>query len=351
MRVLFIVPYPTEGPSNRFRVEQYLPYLKERRIIYSVRPFYSSSIYRILYKKGNYLKKAFSILFFIFRRIYDVFSSKNYDVIFIHREAYPFSGYFIEWLFKLTGKKLIYDFDDSLFIKKPKKIKKTIGMSDYVICGNGFLRNYAVKYNKNVFVLPTCIDTQNYKPRQDKQDKDKVILGWIGTTFTAIYLNILKDIYKFLVSKYKNIEFRIIGGNFPNSNLPLVVKEWSLKTEISELQEFDIGIMPLFDDDWAKGKCAFKIIQYMAVGIPTVASGVGVNVEIVEDGKDGFLVNTQEDWINKLSLLIENKELRKNMGGLARKKIERLYSVEVYKQKYIEILEKVLCAKDGSRIS
>lgn len=346
MKVLFIVPYPTEGPSNRFRVEQYLPYLKERGIIYSVRPFYNSSIYKVLYKKGYYVRKALFLFLFMLRRIRDVFDAIAYDVIFIHREAYPFSGYVLEWLFRAFGKKLIYDFDDSIFLKKPKKLKKIISMSDYVIAGNEFLKNYASQYNKNVFVLPTCIDTQVYRPKLKMANDDKIVIGWIGTTFTSIYLDLLKNVYATLANRFKNLEFRVVGGYPQNLNLSVTYKEWSLESEVSDLQEFDIGVMPLFDDDWARGKCGFKIIQYMAIGIPTVASRVGMNIEIIKDGKDGFLVSDKEEWINKLSLLIENKKLREDMGKLGREKVENLYSIETNKRKYIDILEEL--HKSGS---
>ncbi|KPK41438.1 MAG: hypothetical protein AMJ78_05485 [Omnitrophica WOR_2 bacterium SM23_29] len=341
MKVLFVVPYPTEGPSNRFRVEQYLPHLKARGITYSIRPFYNSSVYKILYRKGYYIRKVLYLLFFMLRRIRDVFSARSYDAVFIHREAYPFAGYIFEWLFRALGIKLIYDFDDSIFLKKPKKLKKIISLSDYVIAGNEFLRGYASQYNKNVFVLPTCIDTQVYKPKLKLPNKDKVVIGWIGTSFTSIYLDLLRGVYEALADKYENIEFRMVGGYLKNSNLPIIFKEWSLGSEVSDLQEFDIGVMPLFDDDWAKGKCGFKIIQYMAVGIPTVASGVGMNTEIIEDGKDGFLVSKEEEWVNRLSLLIEDKELREKMGNLGRLKVESLYSVETNKEKFVGLLEKV----------
>lgn len=342
MKILFIVPYPTEGPSNRFRVEQYLPHLKDRGISYSVRPFYNSSIYRILYEKGYFVRKALFLLFFMLRRTRDILGARNYNVVFIHREAYPFASYIYEWLFRFFGKKLIYDFDDSIFLKKPIKIKKIISMSDYVIAGNDFLKDYAFQYNKNVAVLPTCIDTQIYRPKNKPKDRNKIVIGWIGTSFTAIYLDLLKDVYATLADRFKNIEFRVIGGYLKNLNLPITPKRWSLESEVSDLQEFDIGVMPLFDDDWAKGKCGFKIIQYMAVGIPTVASRVGMNVEIIEDGKDGFLVGNKEEWVEKLSLLIEDRGLREKMGKLGRMKVESLYSIDANKQKYIDILEKQL---------
>jgi len=299
----------------------------------------------VLYEKGHYIRKALFVLFSMLRRAYDVFQACSYDIIFIHREAYPFGGYIFEWFFRLFGKKLIYDFDDPIFLKKPSKIKKIISMSNYIIAGNEFLKNYAFQYNKSFTILPTCIDTQTYKPDTGPVAKEKIVIGWIGTSFTAIYLDLLKDVYSALADRFKNIEFRIVGGSFGNSDLPILCKKWGLESEVSDLQSFDIGVMPLFDDDWARGKCGFKIIQYMAVGIPTVASRVGTNVEIIEDGKDGFLAVDKEDWIKKLSLLIEDKNLREKMGKAGRQKAEALYSVKANKEKFVDILYKVCSGK------
>jgi len=339
MRILFIVPYPTEGPSSRFRVEQYLPVLKAKGIDYTVRPFYNTYIYKMLYKKGNLFRKSFSFLFFALRRSRDVFCAKFYDIIFIHREAYPFPGAFFERLFRLFGKKVIYDFDDSVFLKKPAKIRYILRKSDTVIAGNNFLKQYASRYNNNTVVFPTCINTLIYCPKPKSLDFKKVIIGWIGTSSTSIYLDLLRNVYRALSGKYKDdIECRIVGGHLANSGPRLVYKDWSLQSEVSELQEFDIGVMPLFDNDWAKGKCAFKIIQYMAIGIPTVASSVGMNKEVISDGKDGFLVSTEDEWISRLSTLIEDKALRQNLGRQAREKARGLYSVEANEKKFIDII-------------
>ncbi len=139
MKVLFIVPYPKEGPSYRFRVQQYLPYLEEKGIGYSLRPFYNSYFYRILYKRGQLVKKLLLLLFFILRRLRDVFNTGFYDATFIHREAGPFPDYVFEWLFRIFSKRVIYDFDDSIFLKKPLKIRRIITMSNSVIAGNEFL--------------------------------------------------------------------------------------------------------------------------------------------------------------------------------------------------------------------
>jgi glycosyltransferase involved in cell wall biosynthesis len=341
MKILFIVPYPSEGQSNRFRVEQYLPGLKERGIAYSLRPFCDSRTYKILFKKGRYFRKIIFVAYFLLRRFYDVFSARSYDIVFIHREAYPFEGDVFERLFRLFGKKIVFDFDDSIFLKKPVKTERTVRLSDYVIVGNGFLRDYALKYNKNVTVLPTCIETRVYKPGNKAAAGDKVVIGWIGTSFTSIYLPILKDVYEALAARYKQLEFRIVGGCLKDFKPPfLVCKDWSLESEVGELQGFDIGVMPLFDDEMAKGKCAFKILEYMAVGIPAVASRSGMNTEVIEDGKDGFLAGSKEEWVERLSLLVEDKELREKMGKAGREKAERLYSIKANEERFIGILNK-----------
>lgn len=347
MKVLFIVPYPSEGQSNRFRVEQYLPSLREKGIIYSLRPFCNSYVYRMLFKKGHYIKKVMFVLYFLLRRLRDIFSARSYDIVFIHREACPFDGYIFEWLFKFFGKKIVFDFDDSIFLKKPLKTRKTLEFSNYVIVGNKFLKEYALRYNKNVMILPTCIDTLSYKPVDRAPEKAGVVVGWIGTSFTSIYLSMLKDVYAALADKYKEAEFRIIGGHIDDFRLPsLACREWSLGSEVEDLQEFDIGVMPLFDDEMARGKCALKIIEYMAVGIPVVASQSGMNMDIVENGKDGFLVNNKMEWIERLSILIEDKDLRERMGRAGREKVERLYSVKSNEEKFIEILHKT-CSSES----
>ena len=341
MKILFIVPYPTEGQSNRFRVEQYLPELTQRGISYSVRPFYSSNFRKILQKKGHYLKKIFYLLIFSISRLADVLKSPNYDIVFIHREAFPAKGYIFEWLFRKMAKRLIYDFDDSVFLTKPAKVRRMVIMSDYIITGNGFLRDYVLKFNKKVGILPTCIDTDKYKPAQKSGDSQKVIIGWMGSPTTVVYLSELGETFKILSKKYNNVEFRVIGAKFDNNLvLPLVNKDWTMDSEIGELQQFDIGLMPMPEDEWTKGKCAFKIVQYMAVGVPAIASPVGMNTEIIRDGVNGFLASGTKEWCEKLSQLIESPGLRKQFGRMGRKTVEDEYSLNKKKSEFVNILER-----------
>ena len=342
MKVLFIVPYPTEGPSNRFRVEQYLMELEKREIRYTVRPFCNSGFYKILFKNKYVLKKIFYLIFFSLSRIIDIFRSLSYDVVFIHREAFPTKDYLFEVLFRIFGRKVIYDFDDSIFLKKYKKVRKTITMADYVITGNSFLESYALALNGKVEVIPTSIDTDKYRPAAKIRRNSNIIIGWIGTPTTSSYLLEIKDVFSTLINKYKNIEFRTIGAEFSVvKDLPVINKPWYLHTEIQDLQEFDIGIMPMPDNNWTKGKCAFKIVQYMSMEIPVVASPVGMNNEVIKDGVNGFLAASDKEWIEKLSLLIENRKLRERLGKNGRVVVEERYSLDINAPKFLKVIQKV----------
>ena len=364
MKILFVVPYPSLGPSNRFRVEQYLPYIKKNGHEYSLRPFYNDKLYNILYENGFYFRKIFYLFLFSFKRLIDVFNARNYDIIFIHREAFPLGGIIFEFFFKTLDKKIIYDFDDSIFLpnvsssnkfvnlfKKHLKIKKIIKMSDCVIAGNNYLKNYALSYKSNVFVLPTPIDTDKYFVPTDRSLGKNIIIGWIGSSTTLKYLKILNNVVREISRRYKDVLFVAIGTGFNNwesSNI-IEFKEWSLESEVKDLQNFDIGIMPLTDDEWSRGKCAFKAIQYMSVGIPVIASSVGINKEVIQDGLNGFLVNNESEWIDKLALLIESPELRYKVGLAGRKIVEEKYSLKVNAPKFLEVLNSVDKARYGSK--
>ncbi|MDD5435938.1 MAG: glycosyltransferase family 4 protein [Candidatus Omnitrophica bacterium] len=341
MKVLFIVPYPTSGPSNRFRVEQYLPYLDEKKISYCIRPFCNTDFYFLLRKRGHYLKKFAYLLGFSFLRLVDLLRSLDYDAVFIHREAFPAKDHIFEWLFRIFGKRMIYDFDDAVFLKKPAKVRTVIRIADTIIAGNRFLKDYAAALNKKVAVLPTCIDTTRYRPAGGKKDARKVVIGWMGTPTTSVYLKGIDDVFKAILGKYKNVEIRIIGAMSDDFLCPgLIYRDWSLESEISDLQEFDIGIMPMPDSDWTKGKCAFKTIQYMSVGIPSVASPVGMNMEVIKEGVNGCFASGSEEWCEKLSKLIESPELRRTMGENGRKTIEERYSLKVNSDKFLDLLRK-----------
>jgi len=355
MRILFLVPYPTEGASNRFRVEQYLPYLKEKGIDFEIRPFVSSKFYRILYLKRYFIKKIFFFILSSIARIFDIFKALRYDVIFIHRESYPLGPPFIERILKLFKKKIIFDFDDAIFLPASSgsnvfierfnrygKVPEVITLSDHVITGNNYLEDFALKYNENITVIPTPVDTERYVTARRKENNNEVIIGWIGSKTTSIFLEPMRDTFKFLLGKYPNLKIKVVGGEFDTKGIKRLENiVWSLEREIEVLQSFDIGIMPMSDSKWTRGKCAFKTILYMSVGIPCVSSPVGITVDIIENDVNGFLANSDSEWKEKLSILIESPDLRRKMGENARKTAIEKYSVRTNVPKFLGVLDSV----------
>ena len=353
MRVLFWVPYPTEGASNRYRVEQYLPYLKEAGIEYCLRPFWSSSAFKILYQNRYNLKKCYYFILGTISRIFDFLRIARYGIVFIHREAFPIGGAIFEIVLSILKKPFIFDFDDAIFLpsvsktnsfierfKSFNKVVTIIKKSKHVIAGNSYLADFALRYNRFVSILPTVIDTDKYYPDYHKHS-DKVVVGWIGSVTTVYFLNILKNTFLHLSKQYPYITFKIVGGNFSIKSIPCIIsKRWTLKDEIEDLKTFDIGIMPMPDNEWTKGKCGFKAILYMSMAIPCVSSPVGVNKEIITDGVNGFLADKEDEWIKKLSLLIKDPSLRQKLGLAGRKTIEERYSVKVNAPKFLELFLK-----------
>jgi glycosyltransferase involved in cell wall biosynthesis len=354
MKILFITPYSKEGASNRYRIEQYLPYLKENGFEYRVRPFVSSEFYKIIYKNGKFFEKFYFFLKALIGRSYDVFLAGRYDIIFIHREACPFGPPLFEWLISKSKKPIIFDFDDAIFLenfspanrffnllKFPSKTKEIIKMSSVIIVANKFLKEYACNFNPNVYVIPTSIDTDKFNVAANRHS-GILTIGWIGSSTTAPYLRIIFNAMRKLSQKYDFI-FKIVGAG-KDIDIPGVKVEncaWELEREIRDFQSLDIGVYPLPDNLWTRGKASFKAIQYMAVGVPVVASPVGMIKEFVNNGINGFLPDSEEEWVKSLSLLIENADLRKKICLAGRRTVEEKFSVSVNVKNYIGVLKQL----------
>lgn len=352
MKVLFIVPYPTEGASNRIRVEQFIPFLEAIGIHCKLRPFMNRRFFRILYLPHKYVEKIFWFIICTINRFFDLIRAWSYDVVFIHREAYPFGDAYFEMLLFRMKKKIIFDFDDAIFLpntsehnvyierfKRPDKVSKIIKMSTHVIAGNSYLRDFAVKFNKNVTIIPSSIDTEKYRSVEDKNTRE-VVIGWIGSNTTGPFLYELEDVFAKLEEKYKNLKFKIIGYIFHSSKVKNVIsKSWSLAGEYEDIRSIDIGVMPSPDNMWTRGKCGFKAILCMACGIPVVSSPVGVNTEIVKDGINGFLAKDSTEWFDKLSILVGDEKLRHDMGRKGRAMVEEKYSVHTNMPVVLKIIK------------
>lgn len=260
-----------------------------------------------------------------------------------------------EWIIaRLLGKKVIYDFDDAIWLEDPsekgslrakikwkQKVKRICQWSYKVSCGNQYLADFAQHHNARVFINPTTIDTsQMHNPdvfEAPRQTKSTVVIGWTGTHSTLPYLKPIVPVLEELATSHQFVT-RIIANRAPNFDIPnLEFVHWNKKTEIADLMPIDIGIMPLTDDIWSKGKCGFKALQYMALKKSTIASPVGVNKTIISDAKNGFLCHTHSEWKQALTTLLSNQQLRESVGEEARKTILAEYSVKSNTQNFLSL--------------
>jgi glycosyltransferase involved in cell wall biosynthesis len=347
-KVLFIVPYPLHrAPSQRFRVELYLPFLERAGVHYKILPFLDDNTYTVLYSNSSWLKKGWGVFRGFLKRISALFLVGRYDYIFIHREASPLGPPFFEFIVaNIFHKQIIYDFDDAVWIPDSKskllnwfkafwKIGFICKWASKVVGGNDFLCGYARRFNENVVMIPTCVDTENIHNSIKDQDELPITIGWTGSHSTLRYLDPIVPVLKAFAEKF-DIGTVIICNKPPLFSFPgLRYIPWKEESEIDDLLSIHIGIMPLQDDLWNEGKCGFKLIQYLSLGIPAVASPVGVNTKIIEQGVNGFLCNTYQEWEQALSSLINDVQLRKTMGESGRRKVIAEYSIQAYEIEFI----------------
>ncbi len=359
INILFICPYPAgESPSQRFRFEQYFDLLQSNNYSFSIHPFLSLSTWRILYNPGKIIRKIFAVLGGFMKRFLLLSSLWKYDFVFIHREATPVGPPWFEWaVAKVFKKKIIYDFDDAIWIanstkendlvskiKWPSKVNSICKWSYAISCGNDFLCDFARKFNDHVVLNPSTIDTEklhNTELYPKKIESNQIVIGWTGSHSTLKYLDPLIPVIQSIEKRFLDqIKLVIIADRAPSFKLQsLSFIKWHKETEIKDLLQIDIGVMPLTDDIWAKGKCGFKVLQYMALGIPAIASAVGVNKIIIDRDIDGFLCESPLQWEEKIIRLIEDRTLRNQMGKAGQAKIVNNYSVDSNSALFLSLFE------------
>lgn len=324
MKITFLIQGQNVAAS-RYRVLQYLPYFQQGEIDTEVQEFPGRETgWPVLMKK---LKDA--------------------DIVFVQRKRLPL---LILMFLRRLKKKIVYDFDDAVMFKnslsqnpysrrRTMSFKRMLRYTDLVIAGNEFLRKEAEKFHRNVRVLPTPIDGERYR-QKDVHGRDEVIIGWIGDHGSIHYMESYKDVWETLGRKYPHVVLTIICDTFiETKDIRLKKIQWSYEREIDDLISLDIGVMPLFDDLWSQGKCGFKIIQYLGVGVPAVCTPVGINRDVVVDGVNGLWAATKDEWIEKLSLLVEDPLERMRMGKEGRKKIMERYTLQVCAPKLLEWIQ------------
>jgi glycosyltransferase involved in cell wall biosynthesis len=350
MKILFVTVHGLTGPGTRARIMSYIPLLKDQQIETELRPFFSASFHRILHQPGKYLRKLCMFVWAICGRLSDLIRAAKADVVYIDREAFPFGPPIWEWTVKKMGKRVVLDFDDALYAVFPystdtsspllyrlkrsgRQFSDLVALSDQVIAGNRILQDWARTHNPNVTVIPTAIETAYYQVKDYGQpSRGPVIIGWTGSHSTISYLSLIQNVIKQLANEFGDRVHFVIQGDpaFKAFVSQMTVREFVLETEIKDLQGFDIGIMPLNDDEWSRGKCAWKALQYMAVGVPSISSPVGIVTDFIVQGENGFLAKTETDWFRVLTELVHDREKRMKVGLNGRKTIEEKFSTAAW---------------------
>jgi glycosyltransferase involved in cell wall biosynthesis len=329
------------APSQRFRVELFLPFLEKEGIQYEILTFLDQPAWNVLYQPGKGFLKAWGTLKGFFRRVIHLLKSVKADFIFLHREATPLGPPIFEWLLATVfRKKIIHEYDDAIWIpggekmsflkkwlKATWKIKYIIRWSYKVVGGNDFLCEYARKYNSSVIMIPTVVDTQHgHHELKDQLAPGKIVIGWTGSHTT---LHNLEEIEITLQELKREIDFDIliISNKPPDWKFDFIFKKWEADSEVNDLLKMNIGVMPLKKGPWFEGKCGFKLIQYHACAIPAVASPVGVNPLITIHNQTGFIAQNKDEWKQYLKKLIQDAGLRSQMGKAGREHIEKKYSL------------------------
>jgi glycosyltransferase involved in cell wall biosynthesis len=356
MRLLALVPsvYDT-NPSQRFRIEQWEPLLRERGVEITFSPFESKELNAVLYKPGHAREKMRLVLKALGRRVAELRGVSDYDAVYILRETALLGPPLLERWIARTGVPFIFDFDDAVFVpyvspsngylsylKFPGKTRTICRLAAHVIAGNSYLADYARRVNERVTIVPTTIDTEKYTARERSGAGGTPVIGWSGSYSTAQHLNTLRAALQRL-ARQERFRLRVIGApDFRLEGVDVEALPWRSETEVADLRAIDIGIMPLPDEPWSRGKCGLKALQYMALGVPTVCSPVGVNTEIIEDGVSGCLAASEDEWVEQLTLLLRSTELRARLGAAGRARVEERYSAAVQAPRVFQVIESVV---------
>lgn len=355
IRVLALVTSPIgRQPAQRFRIEQWTPLLERRGITVRFDSLQSEALEELIYSPGCMGAKARMIMRGMLRRAWELRHAEEFDVVYVLRETARLGPALFERRLAAAGVPYVFDFDDAIFLsnvspanrlfgflKFPGKTATACRLASHVMAGNDYLADYAKQFNHQVTVVPTTIDTDKYQRLPHIHKSEVPLIVWTGSRTTAAYLENLGGALRTLRKRHK-FRLRVVGA--PDVSLPgldVEIQPWRAETEATVLQDAWVGLMPVPDDRWGRGKCGCKALQYMAVNVPAVCSPVGVNSQIIRDGENGFLASTESEWVNKLDLLLSSAETRRRMGQSGRATVEGWYSSEVQAPRVAEIFRSV----------
>jgi glycosyltransferase involved in cell wall biosynthesis len=361
---LMLDPYDV-SPGQRFRIEQWEPFLKKENITVDYFSFTDDKLREVIYKEGHLAAKIKELLKANLRRVGHTLKAKNYDAVFLYRAASMLGPAWIEKFLRWRKIPIIFDFDDAIFLPDTSKANKKFAwakfsgsktadicrLSTSVTVGNSYLADYAKKYNEQVFVVPTSIDTEKYQPIAKKDSgASRVVVGWTGSSTSQYHLEEFEPVLVELL-KERDVEIRVVSNREPSfTKVPYIWRSWSAETEVEEIAQIDIGIMPTPDDEWSRGKCALKALQYMALGIPAICTDMGANRDVVKHGENGFLAKSNEEWLTAFKTLIDDASLRRKLGDEARKTVVENYSMERCAELFSDAVKATLQNKNNKKV-
>ena len=360
-KILVICPYPRGvAAGQRLKYEQYFDHWRENGYDITISSFMDFSMWEIVYTPGNYIAKIFGTLRGHLRRMRDIFRISQYDIVYVFMWVTPLGTSFFERLVRTLSKRLIYDIEDIVLKRKSNEInplikilkstgkaKYLIKTADHVITSSPFLNDYCLGINKRkaCTYISSSVDTDRFLPMNPYSNDRKVTIGWTGTFSSKEYLDLLRNVFLDL-NKRCDFRLRIIGNfQYELRGVDLEVIQWTKEKEIEDLQVIDIGVYPLAQDGWVLGKSGLKAIQYMALGLPTVATNVGTTPRIIQQHENGWVVKTDEEWVDALEALVKDADLRRKIGEAARATVLEKYSTHAIKSTYLSILNKQICGK------
>lgn len=362
LKMLVVCPFPQGvAAGQRFKYEQYFERWRNNGWDIDVTSYMDMALWNVVYRRGHLLQKVKGLLRGHFRRLCDLIRIQRYDLVYVFMWVTPFGTSIIERLVRHLSRRLIYDVEDNVlveqalpvgsnpnpivrWIKFPGKTRFLIRTADHVVTSSPFLNTFCteISLSKKCTYISSSVDTDTFLPASSYSNDKPVVIGWTGTFSSKIYLDMLSDVFCRLAER---VTFRLkIISNFDYvlPGVDLEVVRWTAEREVAELQTFDIGVYPLPIDEWVLGKSGLKAIQYMAFGLPCVATEVGTTPMLITDGVNGRLVRAENEWLDTLEELVRDSDLRRRLGVQARRDAVAKYSLQAISIKYDAVFDDVM---------
>ena len=357
-KILILCPSPKgTAAAQRLKYEQYLPLLEQEGFVFTISGFQTNRFWKIIHKPGRISEKTFWVVIGYIKRIFDLIRAPFYDAVFVTIWATPLGFPLYEHLLRFFNKKIIYDLDDMMFLKKVDHVKENFFQrlkgkrkplvlmkhAKYVIVCTPKLEEIGKTINKykNVVDISSTFNTKRFTPVKDYHSSEITTIGWTGTHSTLPFLDSLQPVLT-EVSKQRRIRLLVIANKeYSMKDVPTEYIAWKEETEVEDLHNFEIGLYPIPTNEWSLGKSSLKALTYMSIAIPFVATAYGTNYRIMENGVQGFMASTHEEWVERIIQLIDNVALRKQMGMAGRKRVEDEFSVTANFPKYLKVFKTV----------